>query len=322
MNLASMTRLGLPACEQVLAETQRQVGDFTAMWTALKEAEFQRSGPGPNLLGRVNHLFVEDFSRRRVDVPPRRPYFIGTLSDGTRYMGDARDWPSALHAVDPGCNSILIDALKRELARRPGNYVDVGTNIGVVASSVASDLAPKRRVMAFEPSPETLRLAASTIALNGASNVTLYNAAVSDVDGSLTFNATPGNSAIASPRRHNFGLLNEWQEVTVPAVRLDTLHAAGELEGAAVLKIDVEGHEMSVLGGALSFIAETRPTVVYEYTPVAAADHGWTQEDSIALLSRTGNFEFEAISDSDGRVLPFPLPASCNDQVNVFARPA
>jgi FkbM family methyltransferase len=315
------TRLRLPDCVDILAEMQEQTGDFSPMWTALTEAEFQRSGRRADLLSRVDRHFIADFDRRRATVPSHQPYFTGTVEGGVRYMGDARDWPSALHAVDPGCNRILIEALKQELSRRPGNFVDVGTNIAVVTASIADHLAQTGEVFAFEPSPDTLRLAASTVALNGAENVTLFNAAVSDSDGSLVFNATPGNSAIASARRHNFGLLNEWQQVTVPAVRLDSLHAAGHLDGVSLVKIDVEGHEPSVLRGALEFIAAARPTVVYEYTPVAAADHGWTQEDSIALLSRAGDFEFTALAESDGQVLPFPLPAGYLGQVNVFARP-
>jgi FkbM family methyltransferase len=318
---ADLTRLGLAECREVLAGTEKLVGDHSAMWAALREAEFQRSGPASNLLGRVNHLFVDDFRRRREDVSPRHPFFTGTLDNGIRYLGDARDWPSALHAVDPGCNSLLIDALGRELARRPGNYVDVGTNIGVVASSMATQLGTRGKVFAFEPSPDTMRLAASTVALNGLDNVTLFNAAVSDSDGELVFQTTPGNSAIASPRRHNFGLLNEWQEVTVPAVRLDTLHAAGELEGVTLLKIDVEGHELSVLQGATGFIGAALPTVVYEYTPVAARDNGWSEQDSMALISGAGDYEFTALGEGDGRWVTFPLPEGYTDQVNVVARP-
>ncbi|MGY2064411.1 FkbM family methyltransferase [Blastococcus sp. SYSU DS0619] len=318
---AGVARLRLPDCREVLSGVQEQIGDFSGMWDALTEAEFQRSGRRTGPLSRVDEQFVRDFARLRADVPPGRPYFTGTLTGGVQYLGDARDWPSALHAVDPGCNSTLIDALAVELSRRPGDYLDVGTNIGVVAASMAAHLGPAGQVLAFEPSPETMRLAASTIALNDAPNVTLFNAAVSDSDGSLVFNATPGNSAIASARRHAFGLLNEWQQVTVPAIRLDTLHAAGELDGVSLLKIDVEGHEPDVLRGALEFIAAVRPTVVYEYTPVAAADHGWTQEDSIELLGRAGEFEFTALAEEDGRVLPFPLPDGYLGQVNVFARP-
>ncbi|MGY1741608.1 MULTISPECIES: FkbM family methyltransferase [unclassified Blastococcus] len=317
----ALARLGLADCREVLAGLQERVGDVDAMWDALTEAEFQRSGRRAGLLARVDAQFIEDFERRRADVPQGRPYFTGKLANGVRFLGDARDWPSALHAVDPTCNSTLIRALEEELSRRPGDYVDVGTNIGVVAASMAAHVAPTGRVLAFEPSPETLRLAASTVALNDAENVTLHNAAVSDTDGALVFHATPGNSAIASARRHAFGLLNDWEQVTVPAVRLDTLHAAGELDGVTLVKIDVEGHEPSVLRGALQFIADVRPTVVYEYTALAAADHGWTQEDSIELLSRAGQFEFTALAEDDGRVLPFPLPAGYTGQVNVFARP-
>ena len=300
---------------------QLKVGDHDAMWDGLKEAEFRRSGLGADWLARIDGHFVSDFESRRAKIPASRPYFTGTHAEGVQYMGDARDWPSALHAVEPACNRVLIGALKRELSRRPGNYVDVGTNIGVVAASMAAHLGPDGQVLAFEPSPDTMLLAASTFGLNEADNVTLYNAAVSDADGSLVFNATPGNSAIASARRHNFGLLNQWQQVTVPAVKLDTLHEAGELDGVSLVKIDVEGHEQSVIRGALRFIAETRPTVVFEFTPLAAAEHGWTQEDSIALLRQAGEFEFEAVAESDGEVLPFPLPEGYRGQVNVFARP-
>lgn len=320
-DVPAVTRLRSDDCREVLAGIEEQVGDHDAMWDALMEADFQRSGRRTGLLSRVGAEFVQDFEHRRTDVPASRPFFTGTMAGGLRFMGDARDFPSALHAVDPECNGTLIGALRSELTRRPGDFVDVGTNIGVVAATMAAHLAPTGQVFAFEPSPETVRLAASTIALNDAENVTLFNAAVSDADGSLEFQATPGNSAIASARRHAFGLLNDWQQVTVPTVRLDTLHADGELDGVSLVKIDVEGHELSVLRGALEFIAAVRPTVVYEYTPLAAADHGWTQEESIALLSRAGEFDFTALAEDDGQVLPFPLPDGYLGQVNVFARP-
>jgi hypothetical protein len=74
---------------------------------------------------------------------------------------------------------------------------------------------------------------------------------------------------------------------------------------------------MSAISGAQKFIAEARRTVVYEFTPVDAADNGRTQ-DSIALLSRTGHFE--ALGKSDGQVLPLPA-CRLHRQVNVFARP-
>jgi FkbM family methyltransferase len=73
----------------------------------------------------------------------------------------------------------------------------------VVAASMAAHLGSTGEVFGFEPSPDTMRLTASTIAPNEAGTVTLFNATVSDTDGSLVFHATPGNSPIATARRHD-----------------------------------------------------------------------------------------------------------------------
>src|SRR3712207_8274981 len=58
---------------ETLTDVQRHVGDHSAMWTALKEADFQRSGRRTDLLARVDHHFISDFSRRRAAVPVDRP---------------------------------------------------------------------------------------------------------------------------------------------------------------------------------------------------------------------------------------------------------
>jgi FkbM family methyltransferase len=191
----------------------------------------------------------------------------------------------------------------------------------VVAAGTAAHLASTGRVIACEPSPDTLRPAASTIAVNDASNAVLVNAAVSDTDGSLVLHATPGNSAIASARRHKWELLNEWQEITVPAVRLDTLHAVGETRGCLCAEDRCRGPRDELDRGALEFIAEARLTVVYEYTPVAAAAQGRTQEDSIALLARAGLPVRGARGDRRAGP-PGPPPEAYTGQVNVFARPS
>jgi hypothetical protein len=59
----------------------------------------------------VAQTFTEDFTRRRNGVPADRLYFTGTLAGGIRFMGDARDFRSALHTMGPGFNSIVIGAL-------------------------------------------------------------------------------------------------------------------------------------------------------------------------------------------------------------------
>jgi FkbM family methyltransferase len=267
-----------------------------------------------------------EWIRERVD--PSKPYFFSQLDNGIRFAGDARDFPAILHAIYPACNSALINSLIQEIGDRREDVIDVGTNIGVVAASVARHLAGASLVHAFEPSPETHKIAAATLALNNLNNFTLTQSAISNQDGSISFQATPGNSAIASKRRHKFSLLNEWQEITVPCHRIDSLTDDRNLTGVSVIKIDVEGHELDVIRGSISTIKRFRPTIVYEFTPVAAHDHGWTQDDSVSLLQTALEFDFEAkiepLIENSGekvRTVSFPLPANITDQVNVFARP-
>jgi hypothetical protein len=107
MDHPGVTRLLLDDCTQILADTQQQVGDYSRMWTALQAAEVRRSRPQTGLAARVRKrlaapdapTFAEDFTRRRNEVPADRAFFIGTIAGGIRFLGDARDFPSGLHAM-------------------------------------------------------------------------------------------------------------------------------------------------------------------------------------------------------------------------------
>jgi FkbM family methyltransferase len=299
-------------CAEILEEVEAQSADYHTLWNARPAGQSLVDGM----------VWV----RQRVD--PSKPYFFSQLANGIKFAGDARDFPAILHAAYPTCNSALISSLIREIGDRREDVLDVGTNIGVVAASVARHLAGASMVHAFEPSPETHKIAAATLALNKLNNFTLTQAAIGNQDGEISFQATPGNSAIASTRRHEFPLLNEWQEIAVPCCRIDSIIQQRIIRSVCLIKIDVEGHEMDVLQGSLSTIRKFRPTVVYEFTPVAAPHHGWSQDDSISLLRTVLDFDFEAqiepsIESTAEAVLtvPFPLPATITDQVNVFARP-
>ncbi|CAN7203507.1 FkbM family methyltransferase [Phenylobacterium sp. LjRoot219] len=297
-----------PDFQDALDHVRSRSADYRWLWEECRRA------PNPD----------QAFGALRARVDPAKPYFFGELSNGIRFAGDARDFPAALHALNPDCNSTLIRALISALPEGPGNVVDVGTNIGVVAASLARHLGSRGRVLAFEPSPTTTLIAAATLALNGLENVSLIQAAAGDLDGEITFHATPGNSAIASTRNHGFTHLNSWQEITVPSRRLDSM----DLGSVLLIKIDVEGHELNVLRGAIETLHRARPITVYEYTPIAAPTHGWTAEDSVALFSGLGPYRFTALTEppvhqqaEGGRWLPFPLPDGIRDQVNVFAQP-
>lgn len=299
-------------CELALDEVRSRAQDYTHLWQGISDVE--------TLVDRMAEI------RRQVD--PDRPYFFGEMANGIRFAGDARDFPSVMHALFPACNAHLIGGLIQELGDRRGDVFDIGTNIGVVASSVARHLSRCGHVHAFEPSPDTAKIAAATIALNGLRNVTLTEAAVSDIDSEIVFHATPGNSAIASAIKHAFPLLNEWREIRVPSIRIDSIVEARQICRLSLIKIDVEGHELSVLRGGLRTFGNLKPSIVFEYSPAAAIDQGLTPQESLSLIRSTGTFSFRALVEppfdtacAPGLWISFPLANPLSDQVNVFASP-
>lgn len=304
--------LTFAACEEALEEIRTKSLDYSHLWRSLTA--------GVSLVDAMHEI------RKQVD--PDRPYFLSKMENGIRFCGDARDFPSVLHALYPTCNAHLIGGLIHELGDKGGDVLDIGTNIGVVASSIARHLGGRGHVHAFEPSPDTAKMAAATIALNGLRNTTLTEAAVGDSDGEIVFHATPGNSAIASAIKHAFPLLNEWREIRVASLTIDSIVKARQIYHLNLIKIDVEGHELSVLRGGLSAFMNLKPSIVFEYSPVAAIDQGFTPQEPLSLIKSTGTFSFRALVEppfdsvrAPGIWLSFPLADQVSDQVNVFASP-
>lgn len=302
---------------QNLEEIEDRSADYSWLWKALAKKKIFRQRP-----------FHETFEKLRQDVDPDRPYFFGEMSNGIKFAGDARDFPSALHAVYPNTNQALIQASIDALSNQGGDVVDIGANIGVVSASISRHIEGRGRLHAIEASPSTLKIAAATLAINGLSNFTLTFSAVAADDRNVQFHTTPGNSAISSLTRHGFQFLNDWKAVEVPGRRLDTLAEVIGWDDLALIKIDVEGHEMDVIRGARETISTKKPVVVFEFTPAAADAFGLKEADFVSLLSGYAGFDFVALvepslfaTDLPLQHVSFPLPEGLNDQVNVFATP-
>jgi FkbM family methyltransferase len=309
--------------EAILEELLSRSCDYSWLWRELSSAS----------------NFVNSFATLRRQVDPERPYFSGSTSFGLKFVGDARDLPCALHVLKPDFNSLLMKGLVAAYQRRgdTGDVIDVGANIGVVAACLASNIQNRGLVHAFEPVPDTFKLAAATLALNRLDNVLLYRAAAGRSTGEEIFHAAPGNSAIGTFKKHSFTLLNEWADIPVPVIRLDQLEEDGRLRDLGLIKVDAEGQDLDVLKGAEGLIRKHLPTVVFEYTPALSSEHGWSDVDACAwmvglmrcsleavaepaLLDGQGAF-CEPATDGDAGVLPFPLPDGLDRQVNVFATP-
>jgi FkbM family methyltransferase len=141
---------------------------------------------------------------------------------------------------EPDLTSVVLRRL-----REGGGFIDVGANIGYFSCLASRVVGAQGTVVSIEASPEVFGQLARSVEANGCS-IRLLNKAASDRPGTLDVYAGPS---------HNIGLTTTVQgrgfarQATVEAQPLDDMLTDAELRGTTLVKIDVEGGEVSVLAG-------------------------------------------------------------------------
>jgi FkbM family methyltransferase len=143
---------------------------------------------------------------------------------------------------------------------------DLGTHHGIYTVGLALAVGPSGQIAGFEPDPESFARCARHVRMNKLTRVKLFNAAVSDTDGSselMIYSAGRGTptSHLAYEDETGVGAVR----LRVATVRLDTLVAKGEILPPRLIKVDVEGHGARALAGARETLAAHRPAIVMSF---------------------------------------------------------
>jgi len=160
-----------------------------------------------------------------------------------------------------GFGSFSIDqevkAAIKALGRNPSTVIDVGGNVGEYTACMQR-FAPESKVTVFEPSPTNLAILRKRFAENIA--VTIAPLAVSDSPGTVMLYADRPGSGVASLIKRNLDHIGaDFDYVEqVTAVTLDS-YWKEKLNCCAVdiLKLDIEGHELDALKGAMDVLGHT-----------------------------------------------------------------
>lgn len=179
-------------------------------------------------------------------------------------------------------SEILAAALETD-----SSFVDVGTNRAQVMRE-ALRLAPDGHHVAFEPIPF---LAAQLRRRFPA--VTVHELALADSDGRAPFYIPEGRDAWSGLRPPR-ALTNTITPVDVAVRALDRV---GLDHVPTMVKIDVEGGELSVIRGARSTIRSARPIVLFEHATIHALDYGYEAGDlHDELTTEVDLFVFSIVS--------------------------
>ncbi|WP_158288315.1 FkbM family methyltransferase [Mucilaginibacter psychrotolerans] len=161
--------------------------------------------------------------------------------------------------------------------------IDVGANCGYFSTRYAAQC---KNVFSFEPVKGTFSLLKRNFKRNGIRNAVPFNLGLSNAPGQLSINIynSSGNNSIFErkiPKEHSL------KKIGVELIKLDTLDnliEKGVVSSPNIIKIDVEGAELLVLGGAAKTILKHRPTILMEYSENTSNDAGYAKEELLSVL--------------------------------------
>lgn len=162
----------------------------------------------------------------------------------------------------------ILECGYRKLIRKGDTVVDIGAHMGRHLA-VFQELVGDGKLFAFEPLPKEFQYLQRTFQ---ASNVSLHNAALSNMPGKSTFYELPD-----CPEES--GLILRTDKHGVKQNKIDVeVHCLDEyednLKNLNYIKIDTEGAEVLILEGAKKTLRRYRPFISTEYGHAAYASYG------------------------------------------------
>lgn len=185
-------------------------------------------------------------------------------------------------------------------------FIDVGAHVDYYTVMAAELVGPTGKVLAFEPAPENYAVLMKNIA--GLENVEAYREAVSSCNGPAYFYINPKNSGdnrLTCPGPND-------RRIEVGTLRLDDALSPELYPRVKWLKIDTQGHELSVLAGA-DGILQASPDIrlIVEYEPVLMDLNG-IQPGLMLETLRGYGFTFRSSKTHDYRKCTVASRRHCN----------
>ncbi len=193
----------------------------------------------------------------------------------------------------------------RRLVRKGDLVLDLGANIGAHTLPLAALAGPSGRVVAFEPTDFAFGKLGRNLALNPAvaARVTPVQAFLVAGEAAVRPEGIPSAWPLRGGEGTEAHAVHGGVFHSLRAATVTTVDAWWRQEGegrVALVKLDVDGHEMDVLQGAAGLLGSSRPLLLMEFAPYLLPEHG---SSFAGLLELLRDLDYEARTFG-GRLLP------------------
>jgi FkbM family methyltransferase len=185
----------------------------------------------------------------------------------------------------------LVQYLKKNL--RPGMAcIDAGANVGYFTLLMAKRVGPQGLVISFEPTQNTMDILQQNIRLNGLGNVVAVKLALSDYNGAMQFHEGPPGYEVynsAKPIVHPSAEEKYFTVTSTECATLDDYLASRNISRIDIIKIDVEGAELSVLRGMEKTLqANPHARLIVEFAEQTTRGFGYSAKELGDWLTKRG----------------------------------
>ena len=186
-----------------------------------------------------------------------------------------------------GDNDPRISAVVLATLRKGDTALDIGANFGLPGLLIAKCVGSSGMVHLFEPQPLVASCLRTSLMLNGYSNAIVHECALSDRTGTATMtNEIPSEFSLATIALAGSNSCESSLGQKVRTEHAGEYVASLACKEVALIKIDVEGHEPTVIASMLAWLQEKRvPVIIFECHLNGQAFH---ENESVRLLSSLG----------------------------------
>jgi FkbM family methyltransferase len=206
-------------------------------------------------------------------------------------------------------------AALRQLVSPASLVLDIGANIGAHTLHLAQLVGPNGRVMAFEPTDYAFRKLCRNLELNPQleARVTACRCFLTAHDEDRVPSAIYSSWPLAREAGlHAKHLGREMRTESARARSLDSVLSELADRKVELIKLDVDGFECDVLGGATVLLRDVRPIFVMELSPYVLEEHGTSLEQLLSYFVPNGYSFYDERTHK-------PLPSTARELQRLIA---